>query len=159
MKEVLRAKPRINRDDQRSWSYASGEDAKMYIAKSWPEAGEVSPLTHPKIADLCAGDGSVAGIFCESGWDPRNILCVDRYRSLTPVVQGVTWGYWDVTELGRRLLHKGSIPPEVSQYQGLFDIVVHDLSGIRRELRQVVCDYLVRPGGLIHHSDGIERED
>lgn len=151
MAEILITEPRPNRDYRSSYSF-NDPFAHEVVRDCFPDWG-ITPQTHPRAADICAGDGSWARLLVDNGWKPEDILCVDRCRSLGPLVEGVKWEYWDVDALRDRLLTARfhlegptEIPEGVAVHQGKFDLVIV-LLGAERRAANEVANYLVRPGG------------
>ncbi len=106
------------------------------------------------VADVCAGDGSVAKLLVDYGWDARKIICIDRYRSPSPLVGGVTWEYWNVDQLGLALLAEKEIPSCIERYREFFDLVVmmQALGGVGSDSAEAVSYFLCRVGGLAYYS-------
>ena len=108
---------------------------------------EITPKTHPKVVDLCAGDGSISKLLTDKGWNPRDLTCVDLYKSPTPLVNGVTWRYWDLEELADHLKILRDIPAQILDLQNTFDFVVLWNGFLRRETETSVCKFFVRLDG------------
>lgn len=152
MTEVVITNPEFNFNHRTGYSYYD-KFAHDIVRRQLKAGRGINPQTHPKVADVCAGDGSWARIFIDNGWKPEDILCIDQFRSRVSLIEGVAWRYWDVAELGVRLLTgDAAIPNEVLEWQGKFDIVVLINSGINHGIVQEVCRFLVRSQGQILSS-------
>jgi hypothetical protein len=123
MAEIVIAHPEINTDTLRSHAYAAeGSDKFQSYIRALLEESGATPASHPNVVDLCAGDGSMARILADQGWDESRILCVDRYISPTPLVENVRWAYWDLEALGRSLVLGEVLSEQIERYREGFDI-------------------------------------
>lgn len=145
--EIIIREPQDNEDPTRGWSYNCGSFG-MILPASLKLHG-ITPATHPRIVDLWAGDGSCARIFVENGWQEPNIVCIDMYRSPTPLVPRAQWRYWDLRKLGYVIPYKEFLPPEVLAFKEQFDIAVSMFSYGRPESENAICELLVRKGGFV----------
>src|SRR3989344_9234795 len=140
-REIVVSNPGPNKDAFSSWSYPGGK----FILEPQFEIKKITPVTHPKVADLCAGDGSVARILKEMGWKEEDILCIDEARSTTPLVEHVAWKYWNLSELGYALRGDKVISPEIQQHKGRFDMVLMFQGYIGQANAQIAADFLGKP--------------
>jgi len=161
--EIIIAEPKFNHDPHSSYSYTDRDMRDFDKLRNFRKYG-ITSETHPKAIDICAGDGSWARILCDNGWKEENILCVDRYKSGSPLVSGVESNYWDINALGKRLflehdqtfsaymrrLLSGQIPPEVLEKKGVFDLAVLGFGTLKQSLEEEVCNFFVRPKGHIY---------
>ena len=115
----------------------------------------ITKRTHPHVIDLFSGDAGVARILRDLGWQESDILCVDRHISPTPLLTGVTWKYWDLSELARSLKNSENIPSEIMKLRATFDITIamtgESVSFLQTGL--LVCNYFIRKGGYILTDD------
>src|SRR3989344_7331928 len=120
-----RGDPIINPESRhfRRWTYevSHGMD-RGWISDHLNQVG-VSPEFYPNVCDLCSGDGSVAAILVENGWEPSRITCVDQFKSPSPLVVGVNWNYFNITDLVWALRNGQEIPDDISRLRNLFDLV------------------------------------
>jgi hypothetical protein len=145
--EIVIANPRLNTDSYRRWSYGSDPEGFRSVLA----IKGITPISHPKAVDLCAGDGSFARMLVENGWNEEDITCVDRFHTTTPLVSQSTWLYWDLRALASAVMQQLPIPTEVASYRHQFDVAVL-MQGEKMDWGEedIVCEYLVRPGGYIH---------
>lgn len=148
MKEIVISHPDINMDPFKSWSH-DNPDLREAIVTDLVWNG-VTPATHPKAVDLCAGDGSCAAILTSTGWNANNITCIDISRSTSPLVTGVTWQYLDLGELGWRLKGGHQIPESLQPLHHGFDVAMLWFGYLRYE--QELFDFFLKPGG---HASGL----
>lgn len=129
----------INQDVLRRYTYNNGF-AKSIVTRLIDSFG-VNKDTHPRVLDLAAGDGSVAAILSEMGWDERQIVCIDKYESPTPLVKSVKWLYEDL-ELVASVLSDDKEPSKQLQriHQG-FDIVAIMQSPLKQWEEEALVRY------------------
>lgn len=144
-REIIIGNPPMNDDSHAGWSY--GDRILRESLQRRLTSVKITPITHPKVADLCSGKGGVADMFVDLGWNPGNITCIDRAVPKRSYIDGATWAYWDLAELGESLRHGRPIPLEVLKYQHTFDVVTLYLGFIRNE--DTLCNFLVREGGIV----------
>ncbi len=96
-----------------------GDILGSHLAKN-----DVNPASHPTAIDLCAGDGSIARILVDLGWNPDDITCIDLHRSRNPLVTDVRWLHWDLEALLETINDSGPLPGVVEGYKGYFDIAI-----------------------------------
>ncbi len=106
----------------------------------------ITPETHPKAADVCAGVGSIAKIISELGW--RDVTCFDRER--VPEPEWPTWRYLDLASLGRAIIADTPLPEQVERLRYSFDLVLAVQSELSSRYLPVVCDFLTRAGGYCY---------
>lgn len=151
-RQIVIQNPGLNTDPFRDWTTHTYEnqDFPWHIKEM-----NISPLTHPKVADLCAGNGRWAVRFVQNGWLPENITCIDQAIPNPSLVRGLTWLYWDLSNLGWSLKFKEPISAEVEQLKGAFDCVVTSSGGIGFGLlyEGLVCEFLAREGAFIWPND------
>ncbi len=147
-RQVLIGQPNLNTDPFRDFSTHTLENQDF--PRHIKEMG-VTPITHPQVIDLCAGNGLWAVRFVKNGWPKENITCVDRAIPNPPQIDGLNWLYWDVRELGYLLRRKRPVPPEIDKLKGSFDCVVTSYGGIGAGLidEGLVCDFLAREGAFV----------
>ena len=156
--EIIIGHPGLNRDNFRSYSYDNQNDPEGF--RGLLELNRVTPSTHPRAIDLCAGDGSFARMLVDNGWQEEDMTCVDIARTETPLVPKATWLFWDVEALSLAILKYTEIPPEIAVYKHRFDIaILMQGEGFYDEKENAVCKYLVRPNGYIHNLSTIIRGD
>ena len=153
--EILIPHPEINKDKHRGYSYKNPE-LKSLISDQI-QLWHVSPTTHPRVVDLCSGDGSLAHMMTELGWQPDNITCIDLCISPTPKVQDVHWKYMNLKNLAFSLKYNWDIPPEVNEYRHTFDVVTEWLGFLGEKDRFLLSHFFSRPGGYIL-NEGIVKE-
>ena len=150
MREIVIPSPRINNDNLRGYSYHDG------IARyALPEAlnkGGINPTSHPNAVDLCAGGGSWARLLVDNGWEESNLTCIDRLKSLTPLVPRAKWLYWDLEKLSMALLLGEPLPAEVVSLRYKLDMVFCFYSPLRMTEEQTVCEFLIRHGGHVFNQ-------
>lgn len=83
----------------------------------------VRPDTHPGAIELCAGDGPLADWLTRNGWEPKNVYCVDMYRSPDPLAESVNWLYLDLEQLVNALYTHGPIPENILSLKHQFHLV------------------------------------
>ena len=116
----------------------------------------VTPATHPRVVDLFTGDGSIAKMIMNMGWQPDNITCIDQCISPTPVVQGVHWEYMYLHSLAHALKYHLAIPSKVEHYRHAFDVVMEWLGyGDPKDIA-ILYKFFARPGGYIF-KEGIAK--
>lgn len=146
MSEVSIPNPPLNSRDKLS-RFSSDSETLRKIAKEL-RFRNITPHSHPLAADIFAGDGSMAYLLSQEGWNPSDITCFDRAKSRKPLVQGVNWRYWNLAALADALASNVTLPPEVEMYRGGFDLAM-SLQSERRDSGLTVCSFLVKPGGEI----------
>lgn len=154
MHEIIIGNPQVNNDPWRRVTFQA-EALVTYIGRILSAKG-VTPATHGRVIDLCAGDSSIGKILVENGWNPKDILCIDKKRTETPLVEGLRWEYWDLKELAESLKRDLTLPHEISLRKGKFDLVScwygvdqeYDKSLLNEEIR-LLCNFFVSPGGFI----------
>lgn len=150
MAEIIIANPEINRDRLRAHAYQSrvSDINKDSFRISLAGLG-ITPDSHSNVVDLCAGDGGMARILVDLGWDESRILCVDRCVSSTPLVEKAKWVYWDLEELGRALILGRAIPEEIERYRERFDITFL-VNGLTNEYyAKEVMNFFSKPNSLM----------
>lgn len=146
--EIVIREPQLNKDPYRDWTTHTWEnkDFPKYALKMG-----VSPSTHPRVADLCAGNGRWAVRFVQNGWLPENITCIDQAIPNPTLVEGLSWLHWNLRELGWRIKTGKPIPEGVERLKGTLDCVVTSSGGIGFGLPDegLVCEFLARNGAFI----------
>ncbi len=144
--------PELNPIDQglRRWTYELGNRTKKRFVEHLKEDG-VTPLTHPKAIDLCAGDGSMAQILIENGWSPKNITCVDQFVTKTPLADGAKWKYINLGALASSLKIEEDLEPEIVQMKGNYDIVTLVQGHMGRVEEQAIVKFFTKPNGFSFH--------
>lgn len=145
--EILIPNPKINKDKNRAYSYKDPEI--MSVISDQIKCFHVSFTTHPRLVDLCSGDGSIAQMMTELGWQPKNITCIDQCVSPTPVVQGVHWEYMDLKNLAFTIRRNEPLPPQVEQYRRAFDVVTEWLGYADPRDFADLYRFFARQGGFI----------
>lgn len=145
MGELIIENPVINDDFYRRYAY---EDSRFRSTfGEWLCRREITPKVYPRVLDLCAGDGSISKILVNHGWDPKNMTCVDRHKSPTPLIKGATWRYWDLEVLADYLNERREIPEEILEYKNVYDLVVLWNGFLRKTTEIAVCKFFVRSEG------------
>ncbi len=142
MAEILITDPFINESCGKSYSSGVGRKTTLELLRKH----NLSPNTHPRVVDLCAGEGSWAKILIERGWDPNHIVCIDRRRPENPPPEGVKWEYWDLRALATSLRNRTPLPKEVAVYRRSFDLAVMTYGLGSREGRPLF-KFFVKPQG------------
>ncbi|GAB4158524.1 MAG: hypothetical protein Fur003_2330 [Candidatus Dojkabacteria bacterium] len=141
--------PQINPEDKmfRQWSLQpdSGNINEIPLLLS---TLKVSPDTHPRVCDLCAGDGAVSTILVSNGWLPENITCIDFYKPADNLAQGSKWLYLDLRLLAQYIKLGTPIPPEIEALKGTFDFTILVRGMLRDQEQEAVCKYFTREGGF-----------
>lgn len=154
MLEIELANPGTNLDINSSHTFLNKGRGIWPLIEEYLDILEISASDFPRVADLCAGDGSVAALSGERGWFSGNIYCFDKARSLHPLVEGVNWHYWDLCNLGKAIRDGEDLPPNVKNLKGSFDLVVIVQALGVYEYVHEVCGYLVKPNSGLVYSDG-----
>lgn len=153
MSEIIISNSGLNEDPYRDFSYRIQEENFRHSLFGQLMHERVTPITHPKAVDLCAGDGCLARILVDNGWKEANLTCIDRYKSPTPLVPDARWFYWDLEQLYLHLERRLSLPEEVLSFRHQFDIAMLWLGGfgLGESGRELLCKYFVKPKGYILH--------
>lgn len=126
--KVLIENPPVNSEyDRLNLTYLRRYSSHEYNSPTFQRLfdQDVAPQTHPRVLELGAGDGPAAEFCIGKGWIPTNIICLDKVKSLTPLVAGVSWKYVNLLRLNEAL--EGEvIPGDIADMRGVFDIVFAD---------------------------------
>lgn len=156
MREIIISDVRVTTEDQYYRRFSMGRDSQEHIVEQLRVYG-ITPHTHPKAIDLFAGDGSVAAILKSVGWSEKNISCVDKYFTPTPLVEGVTWYYWNLAELGAAIVFHDEIPADIQRLRNTFDIAISRFGDTEEIALQglglTLCTYFVRRNGYVLTTD------
>lgn len=134
--------PEMNPDNLRRYTYTDYE-FRNFLDVMLQMRG-VTPDSHPTLVDLAAGDGSMSAIFAERGWREKNMLCVDRYESPSPLVNNATWYYLDLLDLASDIEQGKRLPREVEKMKGAFDIVTIMQVPFRRYDEETLWNYFAK---------------
>jgi hypothetical protein len=145
--EIVIAEPAINHDNYRSYAYEDSTFRSVF--QTGLDRRGINPATHPMALDLCAGDGSLARILVDKNWDFGNITCVDRFRTTTPLQEGVNWRYWDLKSLGYSIIDGKELPEEILNFQHKFDVVLLWNGNFTKEVDEAVCRFFAHQGSII----------
>ncbi len=118
------------------------------ITAHYLRRNNITPYNHPIAADVFAGDGSMAFLLSQEGWNPSDITCFDQAVSRKPLVPGVNWRYWNLATLADALDNNVTLPPEVEMCRGKFDLAI-SLQSLQLDSGLTVCRFLVKPQGKI----------
>ncbi len=81
----------------------------------------VDSLSHPRLIELCAGNGLASAAFHAAGWS--EITCVDQYLPTFPRVQA-KWLHWDLNVLSQKLQNQIPLPDKVNLHREQYDLVI-----------------------------------
>ncbi|MBN1263354.1 MAG: hypothetical protein JW991_03270 [Candidatus Pacebacteria bacterium] len=145
--------PRKNLDPFRRESL---NDREAGLLKALLAEYGVTSETHSRVVELFAGDAPHALMMANLGRDVRNIVCVDRYLPVEPLVEGVKWRHLDLFQLSEALIFGEPLPQSVINLQYKGDVVIAINEWWRnRETFDNVVDYFCRPGGLAYTLRGV----
>ncbi len=135
----------------RRWTYSvDGGSMRSFIIE-YLNSKKINPSTHPKVMDLCSGDGSLAAILIENGWNPSNITCVDLFKSPSPLIYGVNWKYLNIShDLVLKVRNGQGVKKEFSLLEHSFDLVTLFQGYERSDIEQEACEYFVKSSGFIY---------
>lgn len=159
-RKIFVLNPQPNTSPNRRFSLASWENTSF---PEYMKLYKIYPTTHPNAIDLASGDGPWAKRLIANGWETKNITCVDIAIPNPPVIEGLTWIYWDLEAFGDYLQHKGygfEFPPEIEAYRGAFDVVTSSYAGRKgMGLRNghLVSNFFAKEGALIWEDMGFIR--
>lgn len=135
----------------RRYSYEKDETREMI--EEFVRVYRLSPETHPRVLDLHAGDGSFAGILKRLGWPENQMVCLDKYKSPDPLVQGVRWIYVDTSPFTYELMNNNTISYNaLSVFKESFDIVGAFQTDLNPDYEEKLCRFFARSGGFIFSS-------
>jgi hypothetical protein len=133
--------------DYTQWSYRNPITNSEIIRRL--QADGIHPNTHPKAVDLYAGDGSIARILSEQGWNPQDITCIDLYLPNDPLVPNAQWIHLNLDNLYHAQQLDQPLPPEAELLRDQFDAVFMSASYIGIDHSDKVCEFFVKPDGYI----------
>lgn len=148
-KELVISQPCINMELCYAWAEGKGRESAISFLDDRLKRRGVGSDTHPVVADLCAGSGAIAGLLLKRGWQPNSITCVDRRKILYEIAPGIKWLYWDLEALGQSLRLAEPIPDQLQDYKQSFDLVTLFNGYLGSEIEELICNYLVRPSGVV----------
>lgn len=154
--KVVIDRPTINMLDEcyRRWSYTDCEARK--IADQLIEDHNLNPDSHPKVIELCAGDGSVLANLRERGWNPENMTAVDKHISPDALVP-CEWLYADLEKFDILLAEKdlkeindSGLMPYRGQFDAGFLVQGHFMDhGDSWQAARRVTQFFVKEGGPV----------
>lgn len=161
--DIVISDPQENRDKQRRYTslisclpgfpVATGDKEGLDLSRFTAE-GIISPDKFPLVVDLFAGDGSWAEKLVARGWKAESITCIDKAKTLTPLVAGVNWHYWDLALLARAIKSEVTFHEEVAKLMGRFDLAFMSFGACYIPSTAAgpdnVCSFFVRKGGLVY---------
>lgn len=145
MGEIIIPNPHINDSWTRRHAHTAG-DCAMFMPTI--DLWGLTAQSHPKVVELCAGDGPWAKAFADAGWNPQDITCIDIARTNTPLIDGAKWLHWDLDALAQGIIEDRELPDDVLEYKGRFDIVFLTY-GFGISYKDILCEYFVRKNGFI----------
>lgn len=145
--EIVIPHPKENTDVFRSYSHGNPEIIRE-ISQLFKHFN-VTPATHPRVIDLCSGDGSIARMVIDMGWQSKNMTCVDLYISPTPLVHGVTWEYMNLETLAFALKWEIPLPNQIQKLHHAFDVVTEMQGYVYPQDITLVSNFFARPQGYI----------
>jgi len=130
-REIIIKHPRENTEHFRDFSYTHPRLSQKRFEELCMKRG-ITPVTHPKVCDLFAGQGAMSFILKKHGWRFEDITCIDKHcPNLDERLVGkVQWVFWDLKELTKALIEKVNLANDVLAYKGRFDLVVMAYNGI-----------------------------
>lgn len=135
-------------------SFFSEDSGWKDILKETLDSRHATPQSHPHALELFAGDGPIAGMLHEWGW--QDITCADLYLPKKPLApKGSTWIFLDLAEVIERLNHGGDLN-EINFLKNEFDIVTatfprnkHDAVSFDRDDLKELTNFFSRPDGVV----------
>ena len=112
----------------------------------------LTPINHRYAVDLCSGDGVMAEILVNLGWNPRDIVCIDKFSSPTPLVTDARWLYVDLTQWADAITGNEPVPPIFMSMKSTFHIVISAMTmEVPLQKIETVSNFLLAPGGYSYH--------
>lgn len=148
---VLIENPTYNTSDPVYVRYSHISPTRPFIEEaldSFIRTHAISPQSHSRVVDLCAGDGGLAHKVYVRGW--RNITCVDQFLPTEPLVATAAWLTWNLYNLYVNIRHD-DMDPDTLPHRNAFDLVLMGNSELgSNEMELAVSRFFVRPDGYIY---------
>lgn len=117
---------------------------------SFLQTHKLSPETHPRILDLCAGDGGLARMAADMGW--TDITCIDKFLPADSLVPTATWLTWNLYNLYTNIRFD-DMDASTLPYRNIFDLVLMANSELGNiDIEMTVCSFFVNQNGQIYLS-------
>lgn len=120
------------------------------------KASGILPELYPYAVDLFAGNAPISEMLVQQGWLAKNVTCIDQFLPTKPRVDGAIWNSWNLGMLGVCLERHETLPQEVEQYRGKYDLAIATQAHQDQQCLSNLMDFFVRPGGFAYtDSHGI----
>jgi len=144
-KEIVVKRPTENNDNFRdiSWTHSH---LSWILANEFTKENHLSHIASPKICDLFAGEGGMANIFMELGWESSDITCIDLHTpdSGSELATGAKWLFWDLKRLTEAIVDNEVLPKSVLKHKNKFDLVVMAYGDLKPKLEPILTEFFAK---------------